>query len=489
MSTAILTGLTALMLGAMGAIFFALYRQISRIGTRLDKLAKRPYFEAAGRLLAPELDETDLRLLSIDQLDTEAPKPKLRPKPFPRKKTWTEKAADADAPYARYVGQGLRTIEPSAELPAPTITVDAKGEYPEVSVPEARDAEGREAHYYFEFDTSPDFDTPNFWRYPALGIANHVPDITSRHGLKFWLLRTPHRNTDGRERRVRFPFRATAMRLPGWKDLTFRELERHARALAHGLKPEAAIQEVFNYVRQTYYWAHDTKHRTPLDTFAAGLAACGHVNDLAGAMLEMNGIRYRGVGGFPPKARALLKGNGGHSAIEVLNPRTGKWGYFDPYLDFLAVDVQARDLKDVPLGQTETYRLAGRVAAPVYKDYVNLGELFTYRLYFDKLRRQRPMSSLQLGGSSDTYGKDWPLNQAPEFARADLFPEEIRIFVRARYGFAGDAGMERSQFAGPLVPIRVTPWATTSFTVRPHARAAAIERPAAAERRTEEALV
>ena len=56
-----------------------------------------------------------------------------------------------------------------ASLKAPQIKIDlADPLHPIVSVPRKMAPDGTPALYYFEFDTSSNFDSPNFWRYPAL---------------------------------------------------------------------------------------------------------------------------------------------------------------------------------------------------------------------------------------------------------------------------------------------------------------------------------
>ncbi|MEX2577561.1 MAG: transglutaminase domain-containing protein [Verrucomicrobiales bacterium] len=426
----------------------------------IEREQQRDVYRARAKLFVPDFDDIDL--LSIDEATTDALKLVYYPKPFVREPSWPKKIAAEGVPFARYVGNDGSVVEATSTVNAPEIEI-AGGLYPSVRLAPASDLDGREAFYYFEFDTVPTFDSPNFWRYPALSPSEHVPDITSRQGLKFWLLRTPHRETDGHQNVVKFPFRVSAMRLPQWNDLDFEELERQARALSYGLNSEDAIREVFNYTRQIYFWASDTKHRHVIDTFLAGLGECGHVNDLSGALLEMNGIRCRGVSGFDPKARALMGRGGGHSAMEVLNPATGQWSYFDPYLDLLAINTQARDLSKTALGQTLVYSLPS-----VGSDYeVTLAKLFGFRRYWDKRGRALTMSMLQLRGQSDGYGMGWPLNVASEFKLGDLFADEVTIYVRARYGFSKEE-MQRSGSINPTSgEIEISPWAEASFTISP----------------------
>lgn len=357
-------------------------------------------------------------------------------------------------------GQG-RTLKVSSDIAPPTISV-MPALRPQVSVNRAFDAEGREAFYYFKFDTDPSFTSPNLWRYPALINVDAVPDRRSRQGALFNVLQSPQRDVTGREAQITFPFRASAMRLPQWHELSFGEMEKQARALGYGLRSSDMLQEVFSYVVHTYPWASDESNMTAFDIFTRGLGECGHINDLAGTFLEMNGLRYRGVAGFNPLVRQAKPG-GGHSAIEVYDPDAMTWSYFDPYLGILVPGMSAqkiaysRDLKDIPI-----YELYG--ALPQIDERVTLRDLFRYRIYYDK-RARLPMANMPtLFGRETSYGLDWALREAPQFSADQLFPEGgVRIHVRARYIFSDVAPKHYAKPLGQPAHIVASPWSVTSF--------------------------
>ena len=119
--------------------------------------------------------------------------------------------------------------------------------YPTVSIPRLKGKDGTEALYYFEFDTSPSFNSPNLWRYPVLkpifGRGTQVPqNLGSRAGLSFDVFTTPQRNVDGHANEIRFPFRATAMRLPDWSELDFAEMLNALDHIRHDSKPTPPLE-------------------------------------------------------------------------------------------------------------------------------------------------------------------------------------------------------------------------------------------------------
>lgn len=430
-------------------------------------LRRRAEAAALRVLQAPDLGREALALLSDEefafrQAELEASTGDTATEPA---EEFAVRRAYAEGAPVRYLVRGV-PVEPSDNLPAPQIRVDSAGVRPGVSIPRIHDEDGREALYYFEFDTSPLFNTPNFWRYPALVPLMDKVNLTVRDGLQFLLLQTPHRGIHGNANAVTFPFRASAMRLPeDFAALDFEALQRHARALIDGLEGQEAIGEVFRYVRQTCFWAADTLERAPLDTFRAGMGECGHANDLAGTLLEMSGYRYRGVAGFHPVVREIYPG-GGHSAIEVHDGRG--WSYLDSYLDIMAPGIPASRLRESRYGELPVYPLPEEERGGRLGSHVTLRELFAYRIYFDKLGRLPTINMFSLGGDEESYGLQWPLELAPEFAPHELFPAQIRIHVRARHLFAGGARIEHVSSPLPWPQeAMVSPWGQTSFVVKP----------------------
>jgi len=358
-------------------------------------------------------------------------------------------------------------LETSKARSAPEITVAIRDDLkPRVTIPQAFDEQGKEATYHFEFDTDPSFSSPNVWRQPALVEGAQERDPRSRKALDLDVLRTTLRGVDARQNSISFPFRVTAMRLPAWDKLDFAELEKQSRALAYGLRHDQIVSEVYAYGRQVYLWSEDTVYRSPIDTFVSGLGGCGHVNGLIGTFLEMNGIRYRTVSGFSPRVRVAYPG-GGHSAIEVFSPDTRRWSYVDPYLDvFLPGEsvesiVRAGKYNDLEIYPVESkFRDLG--------DSVSLNRLFEYHVYSDSLGRLPTVGMPRLFGRTDDYGLQWKLNTAPVFTAKELFPEEMTIYVRARYVFAGETPVRHfNDFTPPAGPVTASPWGTMSFTVKP----------------------
>lgn len=423
-------------------------KEVASLKQAVEAVRARRRHEARARVMHPELDDIDVALLEDYRVNTDPVSEDVRNIPFQAERSprWTARKRPK-APDAVYVDGALRPVEADEGLRGPEITVEEERLYPSVSVPPVKGA-----IYHFEFDTSPAFDSPNLWRWPMLLSVDYVEDAATRDGQKVSLVKTTQRGVTGKDSRVRFPFRVTAMRLPGWGRMTFDEMQRQSRALTHGLRGEAAIREIYAYVRQIYTRASESVHKPAIDTFATGMGECGHVNDLAGAFLEMSSIRFRGVSGFPPKARVLTNGRGGHSAIEALNPATGKWSYFDPYLDILAIDVSAAELAGSEIGETPVYTITKARQSSAYNPDITVAELFEYRRYWDKRTRRQPASMLQLFGRVDAYGVGWKLSEAPEFPADALFAEQRTIHVRARYVMSGG---------------RVTPWAVISFEIRP----------------------
>jgi len=422
---------------------------------------------ALARLYAPHLTREDFAVLTDAEYrigGAALSSPMMTPFPeesgehFAGRRVYSENMAS----QYRYRDVPIAADE---ALSPPVISVERTGAYPVVSIPEIADPDGEDALYYFEFDTSPEFDSPNFWRYPALLPYADRDDLTGRQGLPFFVLRTTHRGVDGHSIRIEFPFRASAMRLPNdWSQLDFNEMQRHARGLAYGLQGRDAVDEVFAYARQIYFWASDTVHRSPLDTFTAGLGECGHVNDLAGALLEMNGYRYRNISGFNPQARVTYPG-GGHSAVEVFDGEA--WSYLDSYLDVLTDGVPAARLGDSKYADLPIYALPESYHDGPLGTMLTLENLFAYRTYYDKLNRLPAASMLLLEGNEEVYGLQWPLNVAPEWSPRELFADELTIHVRARYIFAGGESLAHVSEPAPAPSqIRVSPWGHTSFTVR-----------------------
>ena len=164
--------------------------------------------------------------------------------------------------------------------------------------------------------------------------------------------------------------------------------------------------------------------RTPLDVFRSGVAECSAVNNLIGAMLEMNGLRYRLVAGFNPKFRVSYP-LGGHSAIEVFDSASESWSYVDSYLDILLPGVSTEALARMQDDSAQPFLSPPRqqdASAQMRERPLRIGEVFKYRNYGDQLGRLPMISMLRLraGHSERDYGLDWDLNTVAPRPAPDL---------------------------------------------------------------------
>lgn len=427
-----------------------------------EEPAAEPQLEHHSALTGWSADE--LAVLKPHQLSTTLPRPFVRKPMLPEDPTRRPppRAAQAEL-YHRYVIDS-EPVEVDDSLPglrfAPLAFGDGLNARPTVAVDPAQVPVDRHAVYYFEFDIVDSFDSPNFWRTPQLLPYKAEPDILGRAGVRYSLFRSGHHEPGG-VATVAFPFRATAMRLPtDWHDLDRAELERQALSLGFGLDRESIIREVFNFVRHTIVWSAQSQVRSTLDVFATGVGACGQANAVCSLLLEMNGVRSRGVSGFDPAVR-LKNGHGGHSVAEVFDPESARWSYIDPYLDIYLPGVPAAELAAHP---------AGNLMLGAHHLLRPLRRQFMYRRYFDRLNRMIPASMLQLGGDESIWGTQWPLIKPREFEPRDLFPEEITIHARARYLLTnGQRVQHRSEIPvqASAEGIVASPWARTAFAIRP----------------------
>ena len=132
----------------------------------------------------------------------------------------------------------------------------------------------------------------------------------------------------------RFGLRQCGCRASGRTSPSKKRWDAKLWRLAMALHHPKRRAETFLFGRYLYVWGDDTLTRTAFDVFRAGVGECAAVNNLVGTLLEMNGLRFRIVSGFSPKFRVIFA-TGGHSAIEVADPKTGNWSYVDAYLGSL----------------------------------------------------------------------------------------------------------------------------------------------------------
>lgn len=263
--------------------------------------------------MLPLLDWTacEVAALSLAELSTAPPsdancEPVLAEEPTCRPRSRVEQAY----PYHNYVlNVGLADVPDELPLKvdeslAPLRFTDIEPALrPVIAVAPVKSPDERVVRYYFEFDTVPTFDSPNFWRAPQLLPFQAVRDISGRDGVKYRLFTSGHHEPHMGPV-ARFPFRVTAMRLPDdWQVLDRAELERHALGLGYGLAGDALIREIFDWVRCTITWSRQSRVRSSLDVFCSGLSPCGQANAYCSFLLELNGVRTRGVSGFDPAIR------------------------------------------------------------------------------------------------------------------------------------------------------------------------------------------
>ena len=400
---------------------------------------------------------------------------------------WKQPVDSKSAP-SRYLLPTGQAARPDSSLsPLAFQRPSAPGELiselrPLIIVAPAVVAEGQVVNYFFEFDTQPSFDSPNVWRYPMNCHATRESDLTSRVGYGYSLFYSRLRDVDATRNRVRFPFRVTTMRLPrSWHDLHYSQLRRQSQAIGWGLDEREAIREIYEYVRYHYYDVYrDSVWRPPIDTFRAGLGGCGHMNALAAAMLELNGIRVRALSGHNPTMRAAHAG-AGHSACEVYSSADRRWSYFDTYLDVYLPLVGVADFAKTPgLEKVVVHRITEKTLIAKLGEHLDIGELFEVWTWRDPFGRAPKRTLEQLGDRHDRYGLEWMIDARPTYAFDELFAETTTVHVRARYiitnGRVVDLPARIRDYDARDETFAVSPWSVTSFVVHPRRMLQSLQR-------------
>jgi hypothetical protein len=204
-------------------------------------------------------------------------------------------------------------------------------------------------------------------------------------------------------------------------------------------------------------------------------------------MLEMNGLRYRLVGGFNPTNRIWYPG-GGHTAIEVWDG--AQWNYVDPYFDLLLEKLSAHKFKEAENARVKCWELLRLPESQLTTERklamknLTLADLFKYYIYGDKLMRLPMAHRVQLVAaaargqaevclSPENYGLQWPLRPGFEELNVPIdFPETQTIYVRARL-LVGDIETQPLGSSLSSLEAKATfgPWKTTSFQCTPMAYA------------------
>jgi hypothetical protein len=151
-----------------------------------------------------------------------------------------------------------------------------------------------------------------------------------------------------------------------------------------------------------------------LDTFRAGIAGCGHINELMGVLLEVNGVRSRGAAGFNPLYRVKNPG-GGHTAFEVFDGT--RWSFIDSFLGVYYPGTSAADFSTSAIGTTNVTVVAppwqvdgpGQTLNASQPD-MTLRDLFKYRVYADKSMRL-PVAHLMRLRSAAARKEPYPNEQ------------------------------------------------------------------------------
>ncbi|MDL2279092.1 transglutaminase-like domain-containing protein [Desulfovibrio sp. OttesenSCG-928-G11] len=443
----------------------SLNEQVAGVEQRIAQQQKRRPDEAAALLKLPFFDTTDVALLSDYKVDT-LPFEISNSPPilFKEDELFSEKRPAVDFQANSYVDLQGKDVPIDTTLPAPVLLINLENPlYPEISISEA--PEGT-VNYYFEFDSSPSFDTSQYWQYPVLTAGYSNKNVTVKKGFKFNAYGGDLRDADGHSASMRFPFSAAAMQA-GWKGED--AFNRLALILGHGKSADETAKEVYEYARHVINRAtNDTVFRNYLDVFRTGSGGCGHMNAFAGELLERNGIRYRMVSGFNPKTRVFIPG-GGHSATEVFLPDTG-WSYYDPYLDLFFPGQSIFSIVSENAPEISIYDLTFSASYPAPWCRLTLAGLFTFRKYYDFKGRLPAASMLRLLGREHEYGSSWELSKPTTKAATAYMPEEVTIYVRARYLLHAKKPVTHTTDSTIFPPSQgkaaFSPWTVQSFTVK-----------------------
>jgi len=196
--------------------------------------------------------------------------------------------------------------------------------------------------YYWEVDVAATFDSPSMHRRPlvAIGRAGVNPIAIMERRPDF-------------SAEFTLPYRVGALAALTSMPPNTTPVEHLARRLGYGLRGQAAIREVYAYVASQIY-RRDTLRlaAAPERTLLGDRGLCSSTNALATAMLETLGFSTRLVNVQNPRLMSFYdRGLGSHVSAEVFID--GRWGIFDPWLDFHLPGVSWRDIQEGhPAGET-----------------------------------------------------------------------------------------------------------------------------------------
>jgi hypothetical protein len=333
---------------------------------------------------------------------------------------------------------------------------------------------------YVEVDTEPSFCSPNLVLWPPLCFQRPAAAaVANRHRYTMRLTALRERTAPPPKCDIVLPIPIELLTLPKsrtsitWPHITALAL----RLKALGGNDQRLARLAFEYAKCMIWFGAplDREQRTVLDTLRSGVGGCGDLCNVGALLLELCGVRVRGVAGFTPCLRAKYPG-GGHSAFEYFDRDSGRWCYFDPFFD-LFLPVPAAELADSPHGQIVVNRFPS--ADPAWR---TLAELFTYRWYFDRIGRLPTVSFLDLEDEA-TYGLDWELATPGHFIgnldASGLAPLPRKLHVRCRY-LAGQGVVvghctseevvrqQRAPLAQPAPFAALSPWEYRRLDVASH---------------------
>ena len=290
-------------------------------------------------------------------------------------------------------------------------------------------------NFYFEVDNNPKFNSTLSVRYPSL-TPNYVSgsgdqyqfDVYNLSNVTLNLFHAGHKRMflDGR---FDLPFSTSVYlaRIPENRDMiSLKELEQVSYLLSQRPTEIENHKQIFQFVKLNHVWGGDKRTRKPVESFVVKTVGCGHMNSVAGLLIELSGGRYRLVSGFDPYVRPFIPG-GGHTAIEVYSETLG-WGYLDTFLDIYAPEISAENIKGSKIADTHIYtkKLEG-------KDYiVNLERLFRFRIYGDQISRRALLPMTYLIGNEKQFGTKWKTTTINPSSLSDIKKEAV-IYVRGRY--------------------------------------------------------
>jgi|GEM_PF-2580963 len=324
------------------------------------------------------------------------------------------------------------------------------------------------AQLYLEIDSSENFNSRNLVRYPSLAPLFTQVDNMHRQDQTLQLFQARASGWPSAEEGFVLPFRISAFALDFGHSPSFKDFAHYAQLLAYGLSTDEIIAEVIEVVSRRTDHGGATFNLSAYETFVSGVDECGHVNELFGAILEMNGIRYRGVGGFNPWVNAILP-SAGHSAIEIENAK-GQWEYADAYLYYHTPMVGSAELSSHSGVGPSVFATPEQIIGKMGLDEdVNVSDLFKYRTYFDKAGRQISAPVSQLLETEDNYGRNFALRSLRVTEWFDYkrdLPRTKTIYARARYVISSICDVKLGEGCSDLDAV-ASPWVTTQFTIHP----------------------